>query len=151
MSSSVVSRWVVARKFEPGPADLDARGVLRDDVLQHWIDEVRDAYLEQCVVLRATVDQSGLETRHRSSMPPAGAAFGSPDTVVVSAGVTEVHPESFTMALRLRSIGQGEDDVAVNVSCVVSLEDPATGAASEIDDAIRDEMISLEHAARHYN
>jgi len=150
MSSSFVSRWVVARKFEPGPADLDARGVLRDDVVQYWIDEVRDAYLEQCVVLRATVDQSGLETRYRLSMPPV-AAFGCPDTVVVSAGVTEVHPMSFTMALRLRSIGQGEDDVAVNVSCVVSLEDPATGAASEIHDAIRDEMISLEHAARHYN
>jgi acyl-CoA thioesterase FadM len=150
MSSSFVSRWVVAHTFHAADEDLDANGNVRDDVVERWITKVRDDYLAQCLVLRDTAARSGLALRCAGELP-AGRQFGRPSMLVVSAGVTEVHPASFTLALRLRSVGQGEDDLAVNANCVVTLVDPATGEAAPIDDTIRDEMIALEHAARHYN
>jgi hypothetical protein len=54
------------------------------------------------------------------------------------------------MAFRVRSYGSA-DDVVRNVTCTVGLEDPRTGAAPELGDAVRDELIALEHAARHTN
>jgi hypothetical protein len=62
--------------------------------------------------------------------------------VVVSAGVTEVRPHAFTMAIRVRSFG-GREDGLVNAACEITLEDQS-GAACEIDDDVRDELIALE-------
>jgi acyl-CoA thioesterase FadM len=81
---------------------------------------------------------------------PGGAEFGRPATVVVSAGVTEVFPTAFTMAFRVRSYGQVGDNV-VNATCRVALENPDTGTPCELGDDVRDELIALEHAARHTN
>lgn len=68
----------------------------------------------------------------------------------MSASATEVFPTSFVISLRVRATG-GESDELVNASCTVELADPATGAGREIDNGIRDELIALEHAARHFN
>ena len=54
------------------------------------------------------------------------------------------------VAVRRRPLG-GERDLAVDVWCDVQLEDPATGEPGELDFAVRDELISIGHAARHYN
>jgi acyl-CoA thioesterase FadM len=70
--------------------------------------------------------------------------------VIVTASTTEVRPSSFTIAVRIRPLG-GDHDVAANVSCVVHLEDRATGNAYELGKDIRDELIALEHSARHFN
>jgi hypothetical protein len=77
---------------------------------------------------------------------------GDVDSVVVSVGTREVHPASFTVAVRLRAFGRShpDRDVVLNGSCVVRLLD-ANGDAAPIDDAVRDELIAMEHAARHVN
>jgi acyl-CoA thioesterase FadM len=139
----------VAERHQVRADDLDAHGALRDDAIAHWIDEARDAYLDQCEQVR-TRQRSGLIVRTRDQVLPRGVQLGSPTSVVVSAGATEIYPTSFTMAFRIRGYGS-EDDAVCNLTSVVSLEDPATGAAQELGDAVRDELIALEHAARHTN
>lgn len=142
--SSIVSRWVVLQHH-----DIGAEDVVRDDAVEQWVTEGRDAYLDQCRELRE-LQRSGLVLRTRYSALPTGAQLGQPTRVTVSAGATEVFPTSFTMAFRLRSYGPA-DDAVFNLTCAVSLEDPHTGEAQELGAAIRDELIALEHAARHTN
>jgi acyl-CoA thioesterase FadM len=79
---------------------------------------------------------------------PTGDQMGRPTTVVVSAGATELFPTSFTMAFRIRSDGTSAG-IVINTTCAVSLEDPSTGESAELGAAIRDELIALEHGARH--
>jgi len=100
------------------------------------LDEMR---VRDRLVLRAQV----------GALPP-GARLGRPSAVAVSAGAREIRPSSFTIAVRLRASGS-TTEVAVNVACVVSLEDPATGETRELGDDIRHELVALEHGAEHYN
>jgi acyl-CoA thioesterase FadM len=148
--SSVVSKWVVLQSHAVAPDDLDADGVLRDDVVARWLDDTRRDYLDRCAVLCDAAEQGGLAVHCEMAELPSGAQFGAPETVNVSAGATEVWPDSFRIAFRIRSFGAG-DDAAFNTSCVVSLEDPATGARIELGDDVRDELIALAHDARHFN
>jgi acyl-CoA thioesterase FadM len=147
--SSFVSRWVVLQDHHVAPGDVDAAGALRDDAVTGWITAARNEYLDQCRELRER-QRAGLLIRVREGAVPAGAFGGHPTSVTVSAGATEIFPTSFTMAFRVRSYGSA-DDAVINAMCEVSLEDPHTGAAQELGDAIRDELIALEHAARHTN
>ena len=148
--SSVVSKWVVLESHTVAPDDLDAECVLRDEVVARWIDDTRRAYLDRCSVLRDTADRAGLAVHCEMAELPTGAQFGAPETVNVSAGATEVWPDSFRIAFRIRSFGS-VDDAAFNTSCTVSLQDPATGERAEIGDDVRDELIALAHNARHFN
>ena len=148
--SSVVSKWVVLQHHAVAAGDRDAVGVLRDDVVARWIDDARGAYLECCPVLRETSERTGCALRYEVDELPSGRLFGAATTVNVSAGATEVFPTSFTLAFRLRGFGS-DDDTACNVTCAVSLQDPATGVPHELGDAVRDELIALAHAARHFN
>jgi acyl-CoA thioesterase FadM len=148
--SSVVSKWVVLESHAVAPDDLDAEGVLRDDAVARWIDDARRAYLDCCAVLRAAGERAGLAINCEMAELPTGAQFGAPETVNVSAGATEVWPDSFRIAFRIRSFGS-MGDMAFNTSCTVSLEDPATGERAEIGDDVRDELIALAHNARHFN
>jgi acyl-CoA thioesterase FadM len=147
--SSIVSRWVVRKSNEVTAEAFDDAGVIRGDVLEQWVADARDAYLERCSVVQEMIEQSELVARYRVIGLPGPEYFGRPTTVVVSAGVTELYPSSFTMAFRLRSYA--DDDVVANATCEVTLEDPVTGAAQELGDAVRDELIALEHSARHTN
>jgi acyl-CoA thioesterase FadM len=148
--SGIVSRWVVRKSNEVTADALDANGAIRAGLLEQWVADARDAYLERCVTVQSMIEQSKLVARYRVVGLPGPEHFRRPTTVVVSAGVTELYPSSFTMAFRLRSCGT-DDDVVANATCEVSLEDPSTGEACELGDAVRDELIALEHAARHTN
>jgi acyl-CoA thioesterase FadM len=148
--TGIVSRWVVLREHAVGADDVDADGNVLDEVLARWVDEACAAYLDRCRALDEMRERGGLVPRSHVTALPPGARLGRPSAVAVSAGAREVRPSSFTIAVRLRTAG-GTTDAAVNVACVVSLEDPATGEAREIGDDIRDELIALEHAAEHYN
>jgi acyl-CoA thioesterase FadM len=145
--SGFVSRWVVAQRHTVGADDLDAAGVVRDDAIARWISEARDAYLDMCREVRER-QRSGLVVRTVDRDLPTGAQVGAATSVTVSAGATEIYPTSFTMAFRLRAYGSA-DDVVVNLTSAVSLEDPNSGEAQELGATIRDELIALEHAARH--
>lgn len=148
--SGIVSRWVVLQEHAVRADDRDADGDVLDEVVERWIDEACTAYLDRCRTLHAVSDRGGLALRRRIGAVPPGARLARPAAVAVSAGAREVRPGSFTIAVRLRATG-GTTDVAVNAACVVSLEDPATGETRELGEAVRDELIALEHAAVHFN
>ena len=148
--SSFVSKWVVLRRHSVGTDDLDAAGVVRDDVVARWIEDARDAYLECCPVLRETAERAGCVVRSETRSLPSGAEFGAPASVNVSAGATEIWPTEFAIEVRLRSYGSA-DDVARSASCTVTIVDPANGEARELGDAVRDELIALAHTAQHFN
>lgn len=147
--SGIVSKWVVRQEHTVRAEEVDADGDVRDDALARWVDEAYAAYVAQCLALKAAADRDALVVRTRLGALPPGAQLGRPVAVVVSASAREFRPRSFTIAVRLRT--GGENDVAVNASCVVSLEDPETGTAQELGDDVRDELIALEHAAAHFS
>jgi hypothetical protein len=70
--------------------------------------------------------------------------------VITTAGVTEIHPKAFMIAVRLRPVG-GDRETPLNQTCGVRLEDPRTGDVPLLADDIRDELIALAHAAEHFN
>lgn len=142
-----MTRWVVLEEHAVDDADRDADGTVRDAALERWVRAICDSFLDRCAVLRQRCAESDLALRSEISGPIAGSRLGRAEAVVVSASASEVHPDSFTIAVRVR----GTHETAVNTTCVVSLEALATGARHEIDDDIRDELIALAHAAQHFN
>jgi acyl-CoA thioesterase FadM len=147
--AGIVSKWVVLHEHQVGAEDVDDDGNVRDDVVKGWVQEACDAYLAQCHALAAAAARESLVRRSRIAALPPGAHLGRPGIVAVSASAREARSGSFTIALRVRT--DGEPDVAVNTSCVVSLEDARTGEVRELGDEVRDELIALEHAAAHFN
>ena len=143
-----VSKWVVLQEHAVGAEDVDGDGDVRDDVLARWFDEACAAYLERCRVLAETANRDRVVVRSRFGALPSAAQLGQPALVAVGATAREVRASSFTIAVRLRT--GGDDDVTVNTSCIVSLEDPDTGSARDLGDEVRDELIALEHAATHF-
>ena len=144
-----VSKWVVLHAHTVVTEDVDADGDLRDDVVAGWVDEACAAYLAQCHALNETARRDGLVLRPRVGALPPGAHLARAEAVTVSASAREVRPTSFTIAVRLRT--GGENDVAVNTSCVVSLEEEDTGTVRDLGTDVRDELIALEHAAAHFS
>ncbi len=148
--STFSTRWSVLQMHDVGPTDRDPGGTLRDEMLRRWITDAAAAYVEQCSRLESTRARAGLRVRFDIGELPGAADLGQPGQVSVSASATEVFPTSFVVSFRIRGTG-GESDATINAACRVVLEDPATGRACELDREIRDELIALEHAARHFN
>jgi acyl-CoA thioesterase FadM len=144
-----VSKWVVLHAHTVGAEDVDVGGGVRDEVVARWVDDACRAYLERCRVLAEAAQQAGLVVRTRIGALPPGRQLGRPEAVSVSASTREVRPSSFTIAVRVRT--GGDDDVAVNASCVVSLEEEDTGTVRDLGTEVRDELIALEQAAAHFN
>jgi hypothetical protein len=136
--SDIVSRWVVAQHHDVADADRDPSGYVRADVLERWIAAARDAYLERCSRLRAVVFDM-----RSTSVVDASRLGRAPTAVRVSAGAKEVWPDAFSVAVRVRARG-ADDAEPVDVQWIVAV---ASGVSSEI----RDQLIALEHGARHTN
>jgi acyl-CoA thioesterase FadM len=149
MTSAFVSRWPVLQEHRVTAGDLDADGAVRDERVAQWVAGARSAYLRRCAALRVR-QASGLELQDRVAPLPPGAALGRPAAVVVTAGVREVWPSSFALAVRLRPV-DGDRDGAVDVTCIVRMVDSTAGEPRELGAEVRDELIALEHAAEHYN
>jgi acyl-CoA thioesterase FadM len=148
--SAMVRKWPVLLEQPVSADDLDADGAVRDDSVSRWVDAASADYLGRCALLQRVVRESGLELRAPITHRPPGASLGRPSSVVVSAGATEIRPDSFSIAVRLRPAG-GDHEEARDATCLVRLHDPAGGDPHPITDALRDELIALEQAARHYN
>ena len=114
--------------------------------LEEWMFAICDEYLAQCPRLRAECGAPGRRIV-RDLDVPTGAALADTDPVVVSATASEFWPDAFRLSVRLRAV----DAVSVNASCRISIEVVETGARVELGTEIRDEIIALEHSARHYN
>src|ERR1043165_9188252 len=124
--SSFVSKWVVMQRHAVSADDLDAGGVLRDEVVAGWIDAACSEYLDCCAALRETAAEAGCVVRIETRFVPLGAQLGAPAEVNVSAGATEIWPTEFAIEIRMRTYGSA-DDVAYSASCIVSIVDPSTG------------------------
>jgi len=147
--SGFVSRWVIAQHHDIAATDLDAAGVVRAEVLERWVADACAAYLDECTVLCDAASATGHTIRLSVAPIPEAALPGGPQSVVASAGANEFRPTSFTVAIRVRS-GGGSDDRVVNLRAEVALVTDA-GDETVLDDDVRDQLIALEHAARHTN
>ena len=147
---SIMSKWSVVTEHAVGPEDLGADATITDAAVDRWAAAATAAYLEQCARLEDRRATDGLVVR--SSVREHGGArqLGGAPTVVVTATATEVLPEAFVVAVRIRPLAADSDD-PLDLACEIRLEDPVTGAAQDIGRDIRDELIALEHGARHYN
>lgn len=150
MSSGFAARWPVKQVYPVTAADLDAGGVVRDEAVERWAASTCAVYLDRCTVLQVRREREGLHLRQRTDKLPPGELLGRPESVVVTASVTEVRPSSFTVAMRLCPRG-GDQDNAVHASCLVRLEDATTGLVSHLGDEIRDELIAIERSAQFVN
>jgi len=145
-----MTKWSIAQDRTVTDGDLGRDGFLTDDTLSRWIDSAIDAYLSQCVRVRQAAFEQGLVISHRKSRRPCPSLLGQPDEVLVTASATEVRPEEFVISVRLRPMG-ADTDMPVNVTCRISLDHPATGEQALLGNAIRDELIALEHGAQYFS
>jgi acyl-CoA thioesterase FadM len=141
-----VSRWPVRQEHRVAAADLDADGAVRDGVVRRWVEAACTEHLANAGLLP---EPAGLRVRHGAQDVPSGRLLGRLAAVAVSAGVREVRPDSFVVAVRLRPLG-GDRELALNATLVIELED-LDGRRLPIDDALRDVLIALEHAAQYTN
>jgi hypothetical protein len=148
--SGILSKWSVLQEHPVSDADLDDDGSVRGESLERWIAAATSAYLAQVPALQHTCETAGAELQISGDPPATGALPGRPAQVVVSATATEFFPTSFTLSLRIRSVA-GTDDRSISASCEVRCIAPGSGTAVALENDVRDEIIALEHAARHYN
>jgi acyl-CoA thioesterase FadM len=146
--SAIMTTWPVLQEHPVAAADLDADQTVADQAVARWVAAACQAYLDRCVALQRARERADLDLHRDVTLPP-GAPLGRPTSVVVSAGATEV-PSSFTIAVRLRPVG-ADREVAANATCVVRLQDRATGELVPIGDELRDELIAIQRSAQHYN
>jgi hypothetical protein len=139
----IASRWAVSDEHV-------VDGVITDTNVAEWVDAACRAYLDRCPRLQAMSRASGARVVCRAGDLPPAAALGRPSSVLVTATAPEFRPSSFTIAVRLRALGD-EDAGPLNVRCEVRVEDPATGEARPLGNEIRDELIAVEQAARFYS
>lgn len=148
--SRIATRCSVLQLHAVEPADRSADGAVTDEAIRRWIGVALAAYLDQCTLLHATRVERGLTLVDDVAVAAPAASLGDATDVAVSASATEVLPDAFVVGVRVRG-GDGEDDGVLHATCTVRLEDPRTRSAHTIGDDIRDELIALEHAARHFN
>lgn len=132
-----MSRWVVQR-------DHVLDGVVTEELVSRWVDDACSAYLDLCPLV------GRFDVRREVRALPPVAILGTPTEVCATASATEVLPDAFTLSVRLRPLG-GDRDTPLNATCVVRLADRETGEPRPVGDDVRDELIALEHAARHFN
>ena len=147
--SGIVTKWSVSQEYEVGSDDLDAAGAVRAELIARRIDDACGAYLAQCRVLEETRARDDLELRIDRDQVPDATLPGAPTSLVVTATATEIWPDAFAISVRIRPI-DGVAERPVNVNCTVRLMQ-SDGAPAELGNAVRDELIALEHAAPHYN
>ncbi|HSO93916.1 MAG TPA: hypothetical protein VLS53_05535 [Candidatus Dormibacteraeota bacterium] len=151
MSEGFAMRWPVRQMHTVTPAQLDATGAISDRTLEEWVSAACTEYLDGCTVLESLRARSGLSLVRQARQLPGGERLGCPTTVVVSASVPEVRPSSFTLAVRLRPVGGDDAGHVIDSSCLVHLENAATGEPADLGEAVRDELIAIERSARHHN
>ena len=134
MSSEIVTRWPIRLTLALDPTDRDEEGQLTDAGISRLFGVARAAYFARCTTFDGAAGEIGPLSVERREARATGAR------VTISAGVTEVFPDSFTMAARIRPAEGG--GVAADARCSVSI---ATG----VTDATRDELIALAHGASH--
>lgn len=147
----MVSRWSIASEHRVDAADLDGGDAASNRFRDGLIESAVRAYLAQCTALDEQRRQAGAELRVGAGGPRAALRLQGASVVTVLASTVEVMITSFIVAVRIRPSG-GEAEGGgepLDVRCAVGLVDAGTGEPLLLDRAIRDQLIALEHAARH--
>ena len=114
--------------------DLDTEGRLTHAAVRRLGD----------AALAALVDASPLLAAAGHTFAPTSAqlngSFSGPGPVTVSAGPSEIYPSSFTVNLRIRPA----DGSGATVDAVWTVR-----VTDGVPNALRDELIALNHAAEH--
>ena len=132
------------------PEDLDPPGVVSEEAIERWLEDARLAYIARCRALVKAAGAPTVELRFRSERRLNAALLGRPAHVTVSASATEVRDSSFTLAVRIRAVGEQDAGLAGSAT-VVWLEDVSTGKPRSLGKDVRDELLELERAAKHFN
>ncbi len=146
---TIHTTWSVRRDHRVTPADLGPDGRVRDAAVDRWVTDALGDFLEQCHELERLRLSRGLERREHVRPAANAPCLPTAPTVMVTATATEVFPESFLVAVRVRPVG-GDDDRPLDARASVELVDPRRGEAQELGDAVRDELIALARVAGHY-
>jgi hypothetical protein len=133
--SGMLSTWPVLVPLPVSGDDVDAEGRLTAPAVLGLFERVREVYLAGCTTL------AGRAVEVADVVVTPGVPVGAGE-VLVSASVVEVFPDRFTMHVRVRP-AEGEG-IAAEGRCSILPGGPVT-------DEIRDELIALAHAARHWN
>jgi hypothetical protein len=142
----MMTRWSIGLDYTITPAERDAEGYVTADVLGRWLAEAVDAYLAQCEQLHRRAQ--GHTLVRRPGRQPRASLLGRPAEVLVTASATEVRPTEFFISIRVRPF-QGDEDLPLNVTCRVSIEDTRSGEPLELGSVVRDELIAIERAAEY--
>jgi acyl-CoA thioesterase FadM len=145
---SVMTRWSIGLDYTVTEADRDADGYVTAEVLGRWLTEAVDAYLAQCHELQRQAQTEGYALVRRPSRQPRASLLGRPAEVLVTASATEIKPTEFFITVRVRPFG-GDEDLPINVTCRVSIEDTVTGEPMELSDAVRQEIVAIEREAEY--
>lgn len=140
------TRWVVADEMPVETTDLDDHGRPRATAVERWIEAACDAYLTRCPTLTQMLERSGGVLRREPGIPQLHDWLDRQATVIVSAGVNEVWASAFRIAVRIRG-----GEAVIDATCVVSVAPAGGGQPIELGREVVDELIALEHAARHVN
>src|SRR4051812_42704618 len=116
--SGIHTKWPVQQEHAIEDGDIDGGGAVRDECVGRWIAAAVSAYVDGCPLVLELAAESGAELTQTPAAVPTGAVSGRPESVLVTAGATELHPTSFTVSVRIRPIGGDHDDPA-NATCVV--------------------------------
>jgi hypothetical protein len=133
--SGMLSTWPVLVPLPVAGDDVDGEGRLTAPAVLGLFAQVREVYLSSCTTLVGRA----VEVADVVVTPGVPVGLGE---VLVSASVVEVFPDRFTMHVRVRP-AEGEG-IAAEGRCSILPGGPVT-------DEIRDELIALAHAARHWN
>jgi acyl-CoA thioesterase FadM len=146
---SAMTQWSIGLDRTVTDADRDEDGYVKAEVLGRWLTEAVDAYLAQCHELHRQVEGAeGYSLVRRPSRQPRSSLLGRPAEVLVTASATEIKPTEFYITVRVRPFG-GDEDLPINVTCRVSIEDSVTGEPMELGSAVRDEIVAIEREAEY--
>jgi hypothetical protein len=143
---SAMTRWSIGLDRTIGEAERDADGYVTAEVLGRWLTEAVDAYLGQCEQLRRRA--VGYSLVRRPGRQPRASLLGRPAEVLVTASATEIRPTEFFITIRVRPFG-GDEDLPINVTCRVSIEDSVTGEPIELGAEVREELVAIEREAEY--
>jgi len=134
---SIATRWPVVVSATVQAGDTAPDGHLTDAGAARLAGVARAAYLDQCTAVTAA------EVTIQSTAAAIRPVTVGTD-VTVSAAVTEIYPDSFVMATRIRP-ASGDDGAAVAADVWLRL------SSGQVTTELRDELIALAHAASHFH
>jgi hypothetical protein len=140
VAGDVLTTWGVALDIDP-PA-----GSERGTSAASLFAEARRAYVDRCPRLASFLRAEDAELR------PAAEHVDRLDAewtggIRIGVSVVEVRPTSFTMAVRIRAVGE-EAVPPANGRCTLVIERRASGERIPIPGEVRDEFIAIQLGAR---